>query len=761
MIMLFSDRVQRMSELTTTIGVPEPRIDGPDKVSGKALYSADIALPNLAWVKVLRSDRPHARIIRIDTSGAKNSPGVCAILTGVDLRGHLTGRRIIDMPILAEHVVRFAGEPVAAVAADDLELAERAINLIRVEYEDLPAVSDFQAAIEDGAPILHPEFNSYQGVKPLPIVSNRFVTADWGTGDMESGFAHADEIIEGTYTTSLVHQGYMETHSLTLDAKEDVHVWASNKAPHYIKEQIAQSIGIEPEKVHIHHVTVGGDFGGKGSPMMGALCYFLSKASGRPVRMVLTYTEELLGANPRHPSTIQVKMGVLRDGRIVACDLDCNFETGAYAGFIPLGFLPGPRHAVGPYHIPNARVRAHHIYTNRVPAGHMRGPGEPQAIFAMESHIDVVAKVLGITPASMRLMNLIRGDKPNGLGERFRDLQGVRTLQAAIKKQRLLQGHRLAEGSLSYGKGMALGERSPGGGKTHAAVTIHPDQQVTVHTSIFEQGSGTYTAIRQIVAESLGWPIKKIQVKVWDTDQTGFDSGAGASRNSRMASEAAHQAAILAKDQLIQRLSHYFNRPSRFIELDGKQLTVRVSDTSGGGVRTRELGPILAGFNENFQSEYRYDDTTHADVTAFTVQIAEVAVDLETGEITILNFLSAHDSGRVINPQGYEGQIRGGVSQGIGYALLEEIEMDQGRVISGSLADYRIPTIADLSGIHPLVIESDSGVGPYGIKGIGENPLSPVAPAIANAIADATGVRIRSLPITAERLLKEIKKSGR
>ena len=730
-----------------------PRVDGPDKVTGGARYTADVRIPGALWGRLLRSPRPHARITRVDTTAAHALPGVHAVITGADLAGAMTGRRIFDIPVLASEVVRFVGEPVAAVAAIDEETADRALALIEVAYEELPTVFDPLEAARPDALLLHPGFNAYAGVKPQDIPSNIWVTSVWGIGEVDQGFAQADEIFEDTYTTPLMHQAYMEPHTclVSIGSDDRVDVWASNKAPHAIKHQIPISIGGDADNIHIHHTTIGGDFGGKGGQMNIPVCYFLAKASGRPVLMVMDYSEELGAANPRHPSTITVRTGVKRDGTIVANDIAAYFDTGAYAGFIPMGFLPGPRHAAGCYRIPHSRVTAHHIYTNRVPAGHMRGPGEPQAIFAMESHLDVVAARLGIDPADIRLKNVIREGDLNGLGEEYHDLNGAEAIEAALGASGYREPRPVATGGVRRGRGIGIGERSLVGGETHVGVTFRPDGSVVANTSIFEQGSGTYTIIRQMVSDVLGMDPERITVEVWDTDETGFDSGAGASRNALMASKAAHVAATEARDSLFRLAAELLGWPEEVMSLSGEH--VRRGDSG----ELIGLADLLGRTDLTIGGVCDHKDDVADHITAFTVQVAEVEVDEETGSVKLSRMTSLHDAGKVLNPQGHDGQIYGGAIQGLGYGLLEELPVSDGRVERLSFADYKIPSIADIPPLYTTTLESEGGAGPFNVKGIGENPFSPMAPAIANAVADAVGVRITDLPITAEKVYRALR----
>ncbi|MEK9659309.1 MAG: xanthine dehydrogenase family protein molybdopterin-binding subunit [Chloroflexota bacterium] len=742
-----------------TLGTSIPRPDAREKVTGAARYAADVALEGTLTGRVLRSPHPHARIVAVDARAARAIPGVRAVLTGADVAGAMAGRRIFDMPLLAHERVRFVGEPVAAVAAVDRESAERALAAIRVTYQPLPALLTAQEAMAPGAPLLHPDFNAYRGVRPLEHPSNVFVHPVWGAGDVEQGFAEAEVVLEGTYQTALTHQGYMEAHACTVRALADgtAEVWASNKAPHYTREQVALAAGLEPERVLMRHAVIGGDFGGKGSQMQMAIAYRLSRLADAPVRMVLDYAEELGAANPRHPAEVHVKVGAKRDGTLTAAQVRGVFSTGAYAAFLPLGFLPGPRHCVGPYRIPHARVDAAHVYTNRVPAGHMRGPGEPQAIFALESHLDEVAHTLAMDPADLRARNLVREGDANGLGERFEHLQGDATLRVALEASGYHTPLPARAGTVVRGRGVALGERTPGGGQTHAGVAVDRAGAITVRTSVYEQGSGTYTTLVQMCADALGVAPEGVRVLAWEPGETGFDSGAGASRNSRMVTHALTGALDDLRTALTQAAVSALGWPAA---------SVLVTDGAMRRTDTGEALPLGALVERSGQEAISgagdYDDATHAHSTAFTVQVAQVAVDTETGQVRLERLTSVHDAGTVLNPQGHEGQVRGGALQGVGYALMEELPVAEGRVGTLSLADYRIPSTADLPDVRVVTLEHlGAGVGPLDIKGIGENPLSPVAPAIANAIRAATGVRVRSLPLSAEKVRAALREAGR
>ena len=741
------------TEAPHAVGAPVPRVDGPGKVTGDASYALDVRAEGALWAKPLRSPHAHARVVSIDTARALALPGVHAVVTGSDLPPNSRwGRRTVDVPLLAQGVVRFPGEQVAVVVADDEETAERAVALIDVVYEELRAVVDPQEAMLPDAPLLHPDVVNYDGlVHPLDAPSNVVCRFEWSKGDVEEGFKDADLIVENTYTTPKVHQGYIETHNQLVQVSPDgrMHVWAPNKAPYTTRGQIAKALDLPAEQIVFHPVAIGGDFGGKGSPMNIPLGYYLSKAAGgRPVRMALDYTEELLAGNPRHGSTMTVRTGVKRDGSIVAHDVRVVFDSGAYAGFKPAGMLPGAAGAGGPYRVPHARVTEYMVYTNTVPCGHMRGPGEPQGVFALESQIDEIADALGMDPIEFRLMNLVADREPTALGHVFEQNRADETVRAAIEAAAYNAPTTTTASGAAVGRGIAISERTPGGGRNNARVSLEPDGSVVVHTPLFEQGAGAYTVVQQIAAETMGLPAERVRVQVEETGMFENDSGVGGSRVTNVGGIATDLAVKGAQAELFKLAAELDNWPEEQLAVEGDAL-VR-TDTGESQPWTR----LLARTGEAVTGEATA--TAGRDgpqVTGYTAQIAEVAVDRETGRVRLLKLTTAHDTGRIVNPMGHQGQINGGAIMGIGYGLLEELVAEDGRISTLSFADYKIPNIADIPELETVILETEGmGVGPYNIKAIGESPNAPTAAAIANAVADAIGVRIRDLPITAEKV---------
>ena len=727
------------------IGQPVPRIDNTGKVTGESRYTADILLPGTLWAKTLRSPYSHARIVRLDTSSAEKAPGVRAVLTGNDVRGILYGRRYRDISVLAQERVRFVGERVAAVAADTLEQAEQALDLIQVEYEELPAVLDPVAALESGAPIIHPDVNSYKGLpKPLDKPSNAFVHDVSTRGDIAEGFAQSDFIVENIYTVPRVHQAFLEPHCclVWIDDQDRVQMWSPNKVPQGLKESMSEAFAIPKDKIRVNPVAIGGDFGGKGAPIDEPICYLLALRTGRPVKMVMEYREEFIAGAPRHAAVMRLKTGVMRDGTIVAHQMEAFLDSGAYGGFRPGAVVGGIAHAGGCYRAPHARIEVSRVYTNNLPGGQMRAPGEPQGFFAAESHMDCVARKVGMDPYEFRLKNLIEEGEETLTGGHYQGIKAKATLNAVVKAA----GYKSPKPA-HIGRGIAMGYRGPGAGSTSLKILLNPDGSMVIETALFEQGTGTYTTLRQIAAEELSCEPDEIQIKIVDTDfGVPFDSGIGGSRGTRVATGVAFQAARAAKAELLNIAEKLLGWKKTEIDLVGKHLVNKKTKNR------QRWDDLLGQVGRSIIGEAVNRDDEHSPVTAFAAQVAEVSVDSETGEVTLRRLTTAHDTGIIVNPIGHQGQIDGGVVQGIGYGLIEHLPVQDGRVATPHFGEYKIPTMKDIPALKTVLVEGEGGVGPYKTKGIGENPITPVAPAIANAIEDAVGVRIRDLPITAEKI---------
>ena len=499
----------------SVLGTRVTREDGPDKVSGRHLYSADVILPGMVWGKVLRSPYPHAKILHVDTSLAERLTGVRAVITGSDTQGMRVGRFMRDVPPLAEDKVRFVGEKVAAVAADDPDTAEEALNLIEVEYEPLPAVFGPLEAMQPGAPIIHensPTYDSSSG--PVQPQGNIVYHNEWSGGELDRGFRESDLVFEHTFTTPWVHQGYMEPYSciVAIDDSGQIQVWANNKQPFRLRWQLAGALGVEESQIRVNPCGIGGDFGGKAGAMNVPLAYALAQRSGRPVQMVMSYIEELMAGNPRHPSTITIKTGMKRDGAFWARETRVVYNGGAYGGFRGSLNLSGARQAGGgPYRVPNYKIDSYMVYTNNVPCGSYRAPGEPQAVFAIESHIDMIAREMGIDPYELRLKNVVREGDESGTGQSFNHLRGEETLRRAAEEA----GWDSPKRGPNFGRGIAFGQRPQGQAVFIARVGMDETGQATIYSSVPDTGVGFYTVARQVVAEDLGIRRKTLPWPGW------------------------------------------------------------------------------------------------------------------------------------------------------------------------------------------------------------------------------------------------------
>jgi len=734
------------------VGNPTPRVEGEEKASGKAVYAVDVVLPGMLWGKSLRSPIAHGRIKRVDTSRALQLPGVKAVLTGRDVAGRKIGRRIHDISILADDVVRFIGEKVAAVAADSEEIAEEAVNLIEVEYEEMEPLFDPLEAMKPSAPLLHPDVINYKGLPgKLEAPSNVFIDMFWKKGDIAEGFRQSELIVENTFRTPVVHQAYIEPHSCVVKtrASGEAEIWACSKVPFGIREQVGAAVGVAPEKLLLHPCYIGGDFGGKSDFMDIAVCYLLSLRSGQPVKMVMDYEEEFAAGNPRHASIVKVKTGLKRDGRIMAHSMEFIFDSGAYGAFKPVGFLGGPQASAGPYKIPHVLIEEKIVYTNKVPCGHMRSPGDPQGFFANESQLDLVARKLGMDPIEFRKINLMRDGDESPTGEVITFIRAEETLKKAI----IDSGYRKPKPK-NVGRGVALAQWLPNGGEGTIFLELNGEGTITISTGMMDQGAGTYTVMRQIAAEELNVPLNSVRVELLDTDNVPKDTGVGASRATRVYGNATYQAASTLKAEILKAAAASM----------GTRLEELV--LAKGGVLHRKAGrrmnyqEIVKAKGEPLKVQAHYKDMSKVPEASMCVQVAEVEVDRETGEVRLRRFTTAHHTGTVINPLMHQGQIDGGVMMGIGYALMENLVTEDGKVVSANFGDYKIPTMKDIPLLKTTVLETEKGPGPYHSMSIGETPNIPTAAAIANAVHDAVGVRIKSLPIAAEEVFRSLNRGG-
>jgi CO/xanthine dehydrogenase Mo-binding subunit len=744
------------------IGQPAGRVEGPAKVTGRTKYTADVILPGMLWGKVLRSPFPHARIASLDVSEARKLPGVHAVLTSADVPELLMGKFIFDTPVLARERVRFVGDKVAAVAAESPDIAEAALKLIEVQYEELPAVFDPLEAMTPGAPLIHEDPTRYSHMPPQPFhgevriappIPNVSAQAIIKHGDLEAGFAKAARVFEHAFYVPAIHQAYIEPHACAtwIEPNGRIHIWLTNKMPYVARNQIAIALDLPQERIRVDAASIGGDFGAKGSLMDSVLCYYLAKNANRPVKMVMTYTEELMAANPRHSAVITQKTGVDREGRITAHQVKIVYDCGGYSGYSPSPMLHGAVHGSGAYRVPAILIEAYRVYTNTVPRGYMRAPGAPQMLFAVESHMDMIAHELGMEALEFRRRNVLSEGDTGALGEHWRAILGPQTLEAAAAA-----AHWDAPKAPNVGRGVALYERGTGNiGASAMILSVDAQGRIALLTGAPDTGTGALTMLQQVVAEEFQLPREAVTIVQSDTDNAPFELGHAASRFTYIGGQAALVAAREMKKALAEVAAQKLGCEPAQIELREGRFT-----GPGGSLDLKSLMAYAAerGLAPIQRTGNYVHKSGEMDNTCFCAQIAEVEVDRETGEVKLRKLVTAHDTGTVLNPLTLHGQIEGGVVQGIGQALTEHLVIRDGNVTTLHMGDYKLPTARDIPELTTVIVPSQVGPGPHNSKAIGEHSLSSVPAAIANAVFDAVGVRITELPITAAKVYEGLHK---
>ena len=741
-----------MSELKV-VGAAVPRAEGSDKVSGRTLYAADVNLPGTLWAKILRSPHPHARILNIDVSKAQRIRGVKAILTGSQVQGHLIGKQIRDMPVLCWDRVRFVGDRVAAVAAESVDAAQEAVNVIDVDYESLAAVFDPLEAMQLSAPRLHDDVTVYDGGpkdKLAADLHNGLTRLAYKKGDVEKGFREADLVLEHVFHIPGRHQGYLEPHAalVAIDPDGRIQVWISAKNPFGVRSQLAKCLQLPEERIRINVVNVGGEFGGKGDGIDLPIAYFLSQRTGRPVKIVMTYAEELSASNPAHPTVITVRSGVKRDGRIAARKLRAVHASGAYGALKSNASLATWHYAGGQYRIDNADIEYLQIYTNTVPGGYYRSPGAVATAFAIDSHTDLIAKELGMDAAEFRMKNFLGEGEEDAVGHRLYNVRFREVLQAAMDAV----GWKKAKRRANVGRGIALSGRHISGGDTGVVLTAEPDGSFTIVSPSVDQGSGTHTILRQLVADQMNVAIEQVRVIVGDTDSAPRDGGMRASRMTYVAGQAIMQACETLRKNLLDQAARMLECGAEEIEFDGGKFYLR--QDPGQQLTLRR---VVAQATEHLQVTVYEDYPYPEDISYICAQVAEVEVDPETGSVQVRRVVSAHDVGTIINPIAHQGQIDGATIMGMGQGVMEELVMDEGKVTNNNLGDYKMPTIRDIPELKTVLVKSTGGVGPLDSKPIGEFANNGPPAAIANAVADAVGVRLFELPVKAEKIYQALK----
>jgi len=757
------------SDRLAYIGKSPDRLDAKSKVTGRAVFIEDIQMRGMLHGKVLRSPHPHARILSIDTSRAEKLPGVVGVATGDDIP-FLHGESLHDDAFLARGKVRYAGEGVAAVAAVDEATAEAALELIDVAYEELAAVFDPIEASKPDAPIIHEALATYKhapGINPVAgtNVCNHFQLRK---GDVNKGFEAADHIFEDTFTTPMHHHCFIETHGsiCLVDDDNTITLWTNNDSPYRCRAEISAALKLPLNKVRIVSAPyIGGNFGGKGGLKGEACAIALAwKVRNRPVRIVYTRQEEFCSSSGRHPAVIHLKTGVTRDGQILAREVKMYWATGAYAGKGPTICRFGGVSGAGPYQIPHVSIDGYCVYTNRQIACAMRGYSGPQGAWAYESHMDIIARKLGLDPLEFRLRHVYTNGDIHTSGQEIYSEGLKECLETVGRKMKWDQ----PSSAVNRGRGIACMERAiktPFG--SAAFVKINEDGTVEISSSTTEVGQGSETVLCQIAAETLGVALETVSKAAPDTAFTPFDASTTSSRSTFHMGNAVATAAADARAQVLALAAEQMG-------VDAEDLTIEAGTIYVPGIpdRKRTISEVLRsryGASATVLGRGYYYPRTEVPGEYFSTHMifwllgahgVEVEVNRETGEVKILKVYAAHDIGRAIHPDNCEAQIQGGIGMGLGSAMLEGYQYLEGDVLNPSFLHYKIPTAMEMVEIEAVLVEERHRDGPFGAKGVGETSNVPLPPAIANAVYDAVGVRIRDLPITPEKVLRALRKKS-
>jgi CO/xanthine dehydrogenase Mo-binding subunit len=728
--------------LLNMIGQRVRRPDAPDKVKGRALYVEDLAFAGSLVGGALRSPHAHARIVRLETARARSLPGVRAVLSAKDVPGkNLIPLIQSDWPVLAQGFVRHVGEAVALVAAEDREALAEALAALVVEYEPLAATLDMEQALAAGEVIAHWKIHR---------------------GEAAVAFGRSDLIVvEGTYRTPYQEHAYIEPNGMIAvpDAGNGVVLYGSMQCPFYVQKAVASVLGCDLNKARIVQTVTGGGFGGKedAPSLPGAHAALLARATGRPVRLILSREEDMAVMSKRHPGRIRMRTGATRDGHLIACEVDYLLDGGAYATLSPVVLWRGAVHACGPYKVPNVHVDARAVRTHKIPCGAFRGFGEPQVVFACESQLDLLAERLGADPFELRRRNALGVGDETITGHRLSVSVGLKEVldkvQLASDWSRKRPLFAADTGTLRRGIGVAASYYGVGLGAlgkhlnpAGANVLVAGDGSVTVAVGTTEIGQGMVTVLSQIAAEALGCPLELVRVLEADTSRVPDSGPTVASRTTLMSGNAVRDACTRIRAAMEPVIAD-----SGLSWREAVALCVQ-----------KQVG--LAAYGWSVPPATSFDLTNgHGDAYicySFSANVVEVEVDTQTGETRVLRVHSGHDAGRIINPTTGEGQIEGGVVQGLGYALVEEHHLEAGRILNDQFSTYILPTPLDTPEIRPILVEHPFPWGPYGAKGLGETPIIAVAPAVTAAIAHATGVRLSEIPATPERLWTALRRKA-
>jgi len=738
------------------IGTRPIRPDGADKVTGRAQYGADIRLTGMRHCRVLRSPIAHGRIVRIDTSRAEALDGVRAVVTGRDLpaardvveeMGEAAANlRDLSNNCLAHDKVVYRGHAVAAVAAINPHIALEALSLIDVEYEPLPPVLDVRDAMREDAPLIKESqrTKSLAGLSDKP--SNIAQHIHLEQGDVEEAFARADVVVEREFTNPMFHQGYIEPHASTAFWNTDgnVTIWTTTQAPFQVRQQVCDIVGLQPAKVKVVPTEIGGGFGGKTLVYLEPVAALLSRKTGRPVKLLMDRTEVFEGTGPTSGTWIKAKMGATKDGRLVAAEATLAYEAGAYAGS-PVG--AGAQCMFSPYDLPAVKVDGYDVLVNKPKVAAYRAPGAPQAAFAAEQLVDELAEKLGIDPLQFRLQNASKEGTRIASGAQLAAVGNLACVNAAISSPHY---NAPLEGP-NRGRGVASGFWFNVGLKSSVSASVNPDGSVT-----FVEGNpdigGTRASLSMQLAETLGIPAEDVKPTVVDTDSVGYNDLTAGSRTTVATGYAAYEAGMDIRRQMTARAAQIWELKPEQVQYEEGGLR-----STNGESKTMNFKELAAQITKTGAGIVGHGEVALRGVGgAFATHIVDVEVDPETGKVDILRYTAIQDAGTAVHPAYVEGQMQGGVAQGIGAALNEEYFWDEsGRMQNSSFLDYRMPVTPDLPMIETIIVEEPFPGHPYGVRGVGEVPIVPPLPAIANAIYRATGVRFTDLPISPRRILEQ------
>jgi CO/xanthine dehydrogenase Mo-binding subunit/aerobic-type carbon monoxide dehydrogenase small subunit (CoxS/CutS family) len=747
------------------VGRSVTRSDALEKVTGRARYVTDLEMPGMAHAALLRSPYAHARIVRIDTGRARALAGVHAVLTGADLTwcDPYHGPAFRDRPMLAIDVARYEGEPVAAMAAVDAATAARALELVEVEWEEVPAVTTLEAALAPGAPLVHTaeplagHFADLSSLRPRPgtNVCHQFAYA---RGDVEAALAGADVVVEDTFTFPRVQHYAMEPHAAVAawDDATGLTVWASTQNPFSVRVELAKMFGAPLGRIRIVVPLVGGGFGSKTYAKLEPVTAALARAAGRPVRLAIS-AEEAFRTVRRCDTRATVRLGFRRDGTLLAVDCHADFDVGAYADIGPRIIQKGTYTATGPYRVAHVRLASTAVYTNTTPGGAFRGFGVPQLAWAVESLVDEAARRLDRDPVELRRQNLLAHGEEFAPGDTPIDGKFEESLSRAAEA---IGWTRAAAAGRGRGVAMML-KASIAPSVSEAIVRLHADASVTVLASTVEMGQGARTVMAQIAAEVLAVPLERVTVLLPDTSVTPYDQTTSSSRSTTMVGRAVQEAAADVADQLLRIAARTLDAPAAVLRIDAGAVVHGERRLDYGALLRAHFG--MAG-GELIGRGVVAPGPTRAPLGGSTpfwemaVGAAEVSLDVETGAVRVEDYVSVADVGRRINPLSCETQDEGAVVQGLGHTLCEEMVYDGGQLLNGTLLDYRVPRAADVPPrLECHFVENADGPGPFGAKGAGEGSLVPVSPAVGNALARLTGIRFRELPLTPERVWRALR----